>query len=83
MSAVIQPERCLHWVPAVADVTYVAEASAQAELGNPSQPDEVAAMLEYAPLLNIRQPNGTRQYPAMLITVGAIPDLHADAAIMP
>ncbi|CAK0733316.1 hypothetical protein CVIRNUC_000256 [Coccomyxa viridis] len=50
------------------------EASAQAELGDPSQPDEVAAMLEYAPLLNIRQPNGTRQYPAMLITVGTADD---------
>ena len=60
-----------------------ADFSSVGELGDPSRPDEVAAMLKYSPLLNIRQPNGTRQYPAMLITVGEIPDLHANAALRP
>ena len=65
------------------DVTRITDFEFLGELGDPSKPDEVAAMLEYSPLLNIRQPNGTHQYPAMLITVGKIPCLYTDAALRP
>ncbi len=40
------------------------------EYGNATDPGQFDAVLEMSPLQNIRQPNGTHQYPAMLITHG-------------
>ena len=50
----------------------LAEVSNRDEYGNADDPAQFEAVLEYSPLQNIMRPNGTQQYPAMIISAGAL-----------